>query len=55
MRPAAMTPPASSALVKTVRRRGVSHAPAWATMQARSPVAAAPAVIAPATHCMHTW
>jgi hypothetical protein len=53
MRPAAATPPASSTLVKIVRRRGVSHGPACATTQARIPVAAATAVVAPAMHCAH--
>ena len=39
--------------VSAVRRRGVSHAGARTTSHARTPVAPAPAAIAPAMHCMH--
>ena len=42
-----------SATVIARLRAGVSQRPACATSHARLPVVAAPAVIAPAMHCMH--
>ena len=53
MTPAASTPAITSACVSRRCRPGVSHRGARATSQARSPVAVAPADIAPTMHCMH--
>jgi hypothetical protein len=39
--------------VASLSRRGVIHLGWWVASQARIPVAAAPAVIAEAMHCMH--
>ena len=51
--PEARTPAARIAAVVSLRRRGVIQLGEWVAIQARIPVAAAPAVIALAMHCMH--
>jgi hypothetical protein len=51
--PEARTPAARIAAVVSLRRRWVIQLGEWVAIQARIPVAAAPAVIALAMHCMH--
>lgn len=51
--PAARTPAVSMAAVASFIRRGVIQFGLWVASQVRIPVAAAPAVIADAMHCMH--
>lgn len=53
IRPPASTPAPISTNVSLRRRDGVSQAGDRATSQARIPVAAAPALIAPTMHCTH--
>ena len=51
--PEARTPTVRIAAVASFSRRAVIQRGWWLAIQARIPVAAAPAVIADAMHCMH--